>query len=168
MNHKIFIRLVSILLPIAVFGLYFLPKFSTTIDFLPLLNACINGSVFFVLILAFYAIKKGKRELHKKLMFLAVGLSIVFLLSYVFHHATHDTISFGGEGIVKYFYYFILITHIVLAIVIVPMVLISLSRAMQEKFPMHKKIARITLPLWLYVCLTGVIVYIMISPYYPY
>jgi len=168
MNHKKFIRLVSFLLPIAVFGLYFMPKFTTTIDFLPLLNACINGAVFFILIFAFLAIKKGERELHKKLMFSALGLSIVFLLSYVFHHATHDTVAFGGDGFVKYFYYFTLLTHIVLAIVIVPMVLISFSRAMQEKFDMHKKIARITLPLWLYVSLTGVIVYLMISPYYPY
>ncbi len=168
MNHKILIRVVSILLPIAVFGLYVMPKFTTTVDFLPLVNACINATVLLFLILAVVAIKKGKRELHKKLMYSAVGLSIVFLVCYVFHHATHDTVSYGGEGIMKNIYYFILITHIILAIVIVPMVLISLSRAMQEKFSAHKKIARITMPLWMYVSLTGVLVYLMISPYYPY
>jgi putative membrane protein len=77
-------------------------------------------------------------------------------------------VVYGGVGLAKYFYYFVLITHIILAVVIVPMVLITLSRALKEKFVMHKRIARITLPLWLYVSLTGVIVYLMISPYYPY
>ncbi|MCH1437504.1 MAG: DUF420 domain-containing protein [Flavobacteriales bacterium] len=168
MNHKLLIRLISFLLPIAVFGLYIMPKFTTSIDFLPLLNACINGTVFFILIFAVVAIKKGNRELHKKLMYSAVVLSIVFLVFYVFHHATHDTVSFGGEGLIKKVYYFILITHIILAIAIVPLVLISLSRAMQEKFTQHKKIARITMPLWMYVSLSGVLVYLMISPYYPF
>ena len=169
MNHKKLILLFSLLLPVAVFALYVMPKFTIeTVDFLPLLNASINGTVFFILVFALLAIKKGKRELHQKLIYSAIGLSIIFLISYVFHHATHDTVSYGGVGLARYFYYFVLITHIILAVVIVPMVLISLSRALQEKFTMHKRIARITLPLWLYVSLTGVIVYLMISPYYPF
>ena len=169
MNHKKLILTLSLLLPIAVFALYVMPKFTVeTIDFLPLLNACINGTVFFTLVFALVAIKKGKRELHQKLIYSAIILSVFFLLSYVFHHATHDSVVYGGVGLAKYFYYFVLLSHIILAVVIVPMVLITLSRALKEKFTMHKRIARITLPLWLYVSLTGVIVYLMISPYYPY
>jgi putative membrane protein len=169
MNHKKLILSLSLLLPTAVFILYIIPKFNMeTVDFLPFLNAIINGTVFFILIFAFMAIKKGKRELHKKLIYAALSLSILFLLSYVFHHATHDSVAFAGAGLVKYLYYFVLITHIILAAIIVPMVLITFSRASKEEFKTHKSIARITLPLWLYVSLTGVIVYLMISPYYPY
>ena len=169
MSHKKLILIVSLLLPVAVSALYFMPKFSLdTVDFLPLFNACVNGGVFLILVSALVAIKKGFRDLHMKLMYSAIILSVIFLLSYVVHHATHDTVSYGGEGLIKYVYYFILITHIILAIAIVPMVLISFSRALKEEFKMHKKIARITMPLWLYVSLTGVIVYLMISPYYPF
>ena len=169
MSHKRLILIISLLLPIAVSGLYFMPKFSlNTVDFLPLFNACVNGGVFFILIFALVAIKKGKQKLHMQLMYSALILSVIFLISYVMHHSTHDTVSYGGEGYIRYFYYFILITHIVLAIAIVPMVLISFSRAINEEFFRHKRIARITMPLWLYVSLTGVIVYLMISPYYPF
>tara|TARA_S200000501_G_scaffold378442_1_gene441070 strand:+ start:1233 stop:1742 length:510 start_codon:yes stop_codon:yes gene_type:complete len=169
MNHKKIIYTLSILLPIAVSALYVMPKITIdTIDFLPLLNACLNGTVFFLLIAALIAIKKGKRVIHKRFMLTALILSVIFLISYVFHHATHDSVSYGGSGNLRSFYYFILITHIILAIAIVPMVLISFSRALQEKFTKHKQIGRITLPLWLYVSLTGVLVYLMISPYYPY
>ena len=146
-----------------------MPKFSlVTVDFLPLFNACVNASVFLILLFALIAIKKGKRQLHMKLMYTALILSVIFLVSYVLHHATHDTVPYGGVGFVKYLYYFILISHIILAIAIVPMVLISFSRALKEEFSLHKRIARITMPLWLYVSLTGVIVYLMISPYYPF
>ena len=169
MSHKRLILIISLLLPIAVSGLYFMPKFSlNTVDFLPLFNACVNACVFLILIFALVAIKKGKRHLHMKLMHSALILSVIFLISYVLHHSTHDTVSYGGEGLIRYLYYFILITHIVLAIAIVPMVLISFSRALNEEFSRHKRIARITMPLWLYVSLTGVIVYLMISPYYPF
>ena len=169
MSHKRLILIISLLLPIAVSGLYFMPKFSlNTVDFLPLFNACVNACVFLILIFALVAIKKGKRQLHMKFMYSALILSVIFLISYVLHHSTHDTVSYGGEGLIRYLYYFILITHIVLAIAIVPMVLISFSRALNEEFSRHKRIARITMPLWLYVSLTGVIVYLMISPYYPF
>lgn len=169
MSHKRLILIISLLLPVAVSGLYFMPKFSlVTVDFLPLFNACVNAGVFLILLFALIAIKKGKRQLHMKLMYTALILSVIFLVSYVLHHATHDTVSYGGGGFVKYLYYFILISHIVLAIAIVPMVLISFSRALKEEFSLHKRIARITMPLWLYVSLTGVIVYLMISPYYPF
>ena len=93
-------------------------------------------------------------------------LSTIFLVSYVIHHATHDPVSYGGEGFLKYFYYFILISHIALSAIIIPLVLVTLSRALKENFEEHKKIARITFPIWLYVSATGVLVYILISPYY--
>ena len=92
MSHKRLILIISLLLPIAVSGLYFMPKFSlNTVDFLPLFNACVNGGVFLILIYALVAIKKGKRQLHMKLMYSALILSIIFLISYVLHHATHAT-----------------------------------------------------------------------------
>ena len=93
-------------------------------------------------------------------------LSTIFLVSYVIHHATHDPVSYRGEGFLKYFYYFILISHIALSAIIIPLVLVTLSRALKENFEDHKKIARITFPIWLYVSATGVLVYILISPYY--
>lgn len=99
-------------------------------------------------------------------MLSAVGVSVLFLVSYVTYHATTESTIYGGEGTIRYVYLFILLTHIILAIAIVPLVLITLSRALAQKFDKHKKIARWTLPLWLYVTITGVIVYFMISPYY--
>ena len=95
-----------------------------------------------------------------------IGLSVAFLVMYVAYHMTSDSTVFGGEGVIKYIYYFILVTHIILSIAIIPLVLITYVRALSKRFNKHKKIARITFPLWLYVAVTGVIVYIMISPYY--
>ncbi len=166
---RLFVVVISILLPIIVAALYLLPKESVLIDeikFLPKLNAIINGLTSLILIMAFAAIKNGKRVLHEKLMFSALGLSVVFLLSYVVYHSVAPSTTYGGEGMMRSIYYFVLLTHIVLAAVIVPLVLISVSRALSQRFDKHKKIARITWPLWLYVTLTGVIVYLMISPYY--
>jgi putative membrane protein len=158
----------SIVIPLAVAFLYFAPKLDLGFDitFLPKLNAIINGTTSMVLILAFVAIKNKNITLHKRLMTSAIILSVLFLLSYVTYHAASESTKFGGEGAIKSIYYFILISHILLAIVIVPLVLISYVRALSEKFDKHRKIARYTLPLWLYVTITGVIVYLMISPYY--
>ena len=133
---------------------------------MPMLNAFLNGSTFIMLLFGFNAIRKKKVEVHRKFMFTALILSILFLLSYVTYHALTDSTSYGGEGILKSIYLFILLTHIVLAAAVVPLVLITFSRALTERFDKHRKIARITLPIWLYVTLTGVIVYLMISPYY--
>jgi putative membrane protein len=167
MNHKPLIVILSLVVPILVGLLYIAPKFTgVEIDFLPLLNAAINGTVFFTLIFAIKAIKNGNRELHQKLIYLSLTLSTIFLLSYVIHHATHDSVSYGGEGFLKPFYYFILISHITLSSIIIPLVLVTLSRALKENFEDHKNIAKITFPIWLYVSATGVLVYILISPYY--
>lgn len=167
MQHKTIIIVLSLVIPIVVALLYITPKVTGfQLDFLPLLNAIINGTVFFTLIFAINAIKNGNKDQHQKLIYVSLILSTVFLLSYVIHHATHDSVSYGGSGFLKYLYYFILLSHITLSAVIIPLVLISLSRAIKENFEKHKQIARITFPLWLYVSFTGVLVYLLISPYY--
>ena len=99
-------------------------------------------------------------------MKLAIACSVSFLVMYVAYHMTADSTKFGGEGFVKLVYFFILITHIVLSIIIIPLVLITYVKALAKRFDKHKKIAKITFPIWLYVAITGVIVYLMISPYY--
>lgn len=133
---------------------------------LPPIYATINGVTAVILIIAFFAIKNKNIVLHENLMTTAIGCSAVFLVLYVAYHMTSDSTKFGGEGTIKYIYYFILITHILLSIVIIPFVLITFARAITGNFLLHKKIARITFPLWLYVAVSGVIVYLMISPYY--
>lgn len=159
---------ISIIIPVAVTILFFGPKLNlgSRLTFLPALNAFLNGSTTLLLILGFFAIKNGKRELHEKYMKGALVLSVIFLLSYIAYHATAEAAKYGGEGVIRSIYYFILLTHIVLAAAIVPLVLITFVRALSAKFDKHRKIARWTLPLWLYVTITGVIVYFMISPYY--
>ena len=136
------------------------------LTFLPPIYATINGLTAIVLILAVLQIKKGNRIYHERLMKTAIILSILFLTMYIAYHMTSDSTKFGGQGAIKYVYYFILLTHILLSIIIIPFVLITYVRAITKNFERHKKIARITFPLWLYVAVTGVIVYIMISPYY--
>lgn len=166
-NYTGLIIAISIILPLAIAGLFFVDLKGGNFWFLPACNAMINGSTFFVLLAAVREIKKGNKEKHKKLMLTAVGLSILFLLSYVTYHSTMPETKYGGEGLLKYVYFFVLLTHILLSMIIVPLVLVSLSRGLSEKFDKHKKIARITFPIWLYVTFTGVVVYLLISPYYP-
>jgi putative membrane protein len=136
------------------------------LSFLPPIYATINGLTAVILIAAIVAIKNGNRKLHENLMKVAIGCSVAFLGMYVAYHMTSDSTKFGGEGVVKYVYYFILITHILLSIIIIPLVLITYVKALAQRFDKHKKIAKITFPIWLYVAVTGVIVYLMISPYY--
>lgn len=136
------------------------------LTFLPPIYATLNGFTAILLFIAFWAIKNKNIVLHENLMTTAIGCSVAFLVMYVAYHMTSDSTKFGGEGIIKYIYYFILITHILLSIVIIPFVLITYVRAITNDFEKHKKIAKITFPLWLYVAITGVVIYIMISPYY--
>lgn len=133
---------------------------------LPLLNATVNGLTAILLVFGFIAIRKKNIILHKRIMVSCLLLSVVFLLSYVTYHSTHESTTYGGEGFIRKFYYFILISHIILSAVIVPMVLFSYTRALSQRFDKHRRLARITLPLWFYVAITGVLVYFMISPYY--
>ena len=164
---------VSILIPVVVailFGIK-LKDFGYDVKplaFLPPIYATTNGITAIILIVAVVAIKNGKRKLHERLMTSAIALSLAFLVMYVAYHMTSDSTKFGGEGAIKYLYFFILITHIVLSIAIIPMVLITYVRALAENFDKHKKISKITFPIWLYVAITGVVVYLMISPYYVY
>lgn len=138
------------------------------LGFLPPIYASINGVTAVVLIAAVLAVKNGKLKLHENLMKTAIGCSLAFLVMYVAYHMTSDSTKFGGEGVIKYVYYFILITHIILSIAIIPLVLITYVRALAQVFDKHKKIAKITFPIWLYVAVTGVVVYLMIAPYYNY
>ena len=170
-KYKKAIIALSIIIPLAVAALFAVKLKDFGIDveplsFLPPIYATINGITAIILILAVIAIKNGKRKTHEYLMKTAIGLSALFLLMYVAYHMTADSTKFGGEGTIKYIYFFILLTHIVLSVVIIPLVLITFVRALSQSFDRHRKIARITFPIWLYVAITGVIVYIMISPYY--
>tara|TARA_B100000925_G_C21817671_1_gene391490 strand:+ start:111 stop:701 length:591 start_codon:yes stop_codon:yes gene_type:complete len=136
------------------------------LTFLPPIYATINGLTAILLVLAVYYIKKGKRKIHENLVKVCIALSLSFLVMYIAYHLTTDPTSFEGTGAISFLYFFILITHILLSIIVIPMVLVSYSRAVQSKFVLHKKIAKITFPVWLYVAVTGVVVYLMISPYY--
>jgi len=129
-------------------------------------NAIINSLVAVLLVAALMAVKQGKYLLHKKLMMGALVLSILFLVSYIAHHILAGETKFGGEGIMKLVYLIVLFTHILLAAVILPFILFTTYRAMVAEFPAHKKLAKITWPLWFYVAVTGPVVYLMISPYY--
>jgi len=170
-KYKIWIILLSIVIPVAVAILFSikLKDFGFDVEplkFLPPIYASINGLTAVILILAVMAIKKGNRKTHERLMKFAITLSVLFLLMYVAYHMTSDSTPFGGEGTIRYVYFFILLTHIFLSIVIIPLVLITYVRALAERFDKHKKLAKITFPIWLYVAITGVVVYLMISPYY--
>lgn len=156
----------SIVLPLVV-ALLFKVRINFELPvFLPPIYATINAFTALILVLAFVAIKKGNRKLHKQLNTIAIGLSVIFLVMYVLYHMTSDSTKYGGEGIEKSIYLFILASHIILSVAVIPFVLITYFRARLGKFEQHKKIARYTFPLWLYVAMTGVIVYLMISPYY--
>jgi putative membrane protein len=129
-------------------------------------NAIINSAVSFLLLVGLLAVKRSRYALHKKVMLTAMVLSFLFLVSYICHHLLSDSTSFGGEGAIKIVYYIILISHILLAAIILPFILFTSYRALVAEWPGHKKLARITWPIWFYVSVTGVIVYLMISPYY--
>ncbi len=184
-KYKKWITLLGIIIPLAVAVLsqVKLQDFGIEVEpltFLPPIYATINGITAVLLIVALIAIKNKKVVLHENLMTTAIWASVVFLVMYVAYHLTSDSTKFGDVdrdgvlsaaelaalGTMRYIYFFILITHILLSIVIIPLVLITYVRAISGNFERHKKIAKITFPLWLYVAVTGVVVYIMISPYY--
>ncbi len=162
---------VSILIPIVVAILFTikLKDFGINVEplsFLPPIYAAINAITALLLVTAVIAIKNGNRKRHELLMKSAIACSLLFLVMYVAYHLTSDPTLFGGTGWIKGVYYFILISHIALSIIIIPMVLFTYVRALSQQFDRHKKLAKITFPIWLYVAVTGVIVYLMISPYY--
>jgi putative membrane protein len=176
---------VSIIIPIAVAVLFTvkLKDFGINVEplsFLPPIYASINALTALLLIMGVLAIKNGNRKVHERMMTLAIACSVVFLVMYVAYHMTADSTKFGdinadglldetekiNAGAMRLVYFFILISHIILSIIIIPLVLFTYVRALAERFDKHKKLAKITFPIWLYVAITGVVVYLMISPYY--
>ena len=184
-KYNKYIVVVSIVIPVVV-GILFgikLKDFGINVEplsFLPPIYATTNGITAVVLVWAVLAIKKGNRKLHERLMTFAIILSVAFLIMYVAYHMTADSTKFGDlnhdgildatesakVGVLRLVYFVILITHILLSIAIIPLVLITYVRALAQRFDRHKKIAKITFPIWLYVAVTGVVVFLMISPYY--
>ena len=166
-RYKKWIVTFSIVIPLLVailFGVK-IPN-AEPLTFLPPIYATINGCTAVLLIVAFLAIKSGNMKLHQRLMMTCIGLSIAFLAMYMAYHMTSDSTPFGGTGWVRTVYFIILISHILLSIVIIPLVLITFVRGLFGDYKRHAKIARYTFPLWLYVAVSGVVVYLMISPYY--
>jgi len=163
------IAIIAIVLPIAVAIMYYLPKgdASELVRSIPKFNAILNGATFIALVVGVVAIKRGNKVLHANMMKSAFMLGVLFLIGYITYHSQVESTHFGGEGISKWVYFFLLITHIVLAAGLAPMVLITISRALKGDFERHKKIAKWTYPIWMYVSITGIIVYLMIAPYYP-
>ena len=179
------IIIISILIPVVVAILFSvkLKDYGINVEplsFLPPIYAGINALTAILLVLGVIAIKNGNREKHQKLMTAAIACSVMFLVMYVAYHLSADSTKYGDTnhdgivseaelaeaGIMRLIYFVILITHILLSIIIIPLVLFTYVRALAERFDRHKKLAKITFPIWLYVAITGVIVYIMISPYY--
>ncbi|WP_350290320.1 DUF420 domain-containing protein [uncultured Croceitalea sp.] len=164
---KVWITILSIVIPLVVallFG-YKIPN-AKPLSFLPPIYAAINGLTAVFLIFAVIAIKNGKKKLHQNLMTTCILFSVAFLVMYVAYHMTSDSTEFGGQGAIRYVYFFILVTHIVLSIAIIPLVLITYSKTYLKDFIAHRAWAKYTFPIWLYVAITGVVVYLMISPYY--
>ena len=183
-NLRLPIIIVSIAIPVAVAFLILGPVSKINPGFntgnLPLFHAILNSTTAILLLASLYFIRNGRVSAHKTANLTAVVLSSVFLISYVIYHSSNASVKYGdlnhdgilsdeeksSAGSMRYIYYFILTSHILLSAIIIPFVLFTLQRAFQEKFDRHKKLARITWPMWLYVAVTGVIVYVMISPYY--
>lgn len=163
--RKLIIAL-SISIPVVVAILFRVHIPGYDFSFLPPIYATINGITAVLLFLAVRAIKNGKQSLHETLMKTCIGLSATFLVMYVAYHMTSEPTAYGGEGALKYIYYFILISHILLSVAITPLVLFTFSRALARNFERHRRLAKFTYPIWLYVAVTGVVVYVMISPYY--
>ncbi len=172
-KYKGVIWTLSVIIPLAVAALFGinLQKMGYDVEplsFLPPIYATINGLTAVCLVIAVAAIKRGNVKMHENLIKLCMVFSSLFLVMYVAYHMTSTSTSYGGEGAIKYVYFFILVTHIILSIVIIPFVLFTFVRGIAGAYERHKKLARITYPMWLYVAVTGVIVYLMISPYYTH
>lgn len=160
------IKLVSIVVPLAVAALFGVRIEGVDLTFLPPIYASINALTAVTLIAGLVAIKRGRQRGHERLMQISVGLSASFLVMYVAYHMTSDPTPYGGDGAMRYAYYVLLVSHILLSIVVLPFVLTTYVRAYVGNFPAHRKLAKLTFPLWLYVTVSGVLVYLMIAPYY--
>jgi putative membrane protein len=174
MNDKLAFRIiagVTIAVPAVVLLLYLLPKSGNVPDIIkhcPLLNACLNGTCTVLLITSYFAIRNKKVTLHKRLNITAFILSALFLVSYVAYHFFGKETLFPKDNPMRPLYIFILSSHITLSGIVLPMVLMSFYLGLGNQVIKHRKLARWTLPIWLYVTITGVVVYLMISPYYNF
>jgi putative membrane protein len=168
--YLIIIGVLSVAIPVVVSLLIFIPQTGKLgdldVSFLPHLNGVLNTATALSLVAGYIFIKKGNRRYHTTAMITAFALSTLFLVSYVIYHFQAPPTRFGGEGLIRGIYFFILITHIILAAIVVPFVLLSIYFAASRQFARHRKIVKWTFPIWLYVAVTGVVVYLMISPYY--
>ncbi len=179
-NLKILSWVLSIAIPLAVAALFEVEIEGVDLSFLPPIYAGINGATVVVLVLAVFQIRKGNRESHEWLMKFAISLSVLFLLMYIANHATsgetrygdlnHDGVMTTSEimeaGVLRMVYLTLLISHIALSIIVIPLVLNTYLLARFNKFDKHRKLAKITFPVWLFVAVSGVIVYFMIAPFY--
>lgn len=169
-KYKIILGILAAVVPLLVAILHYFPNAfripGAEVKFLPALNAVLNSLTAICLLLGFYFIRNKQVARHRAMMATAFMLGGIFLISYVVYHSQVDSTRFGGVGAIRYIYFFLLLTHIALAVVTVGLVLFTLYFALTEQFTKHRKIARWAFPVWLYVSVTGVIVYFMISPYY--
>ena len=165
-KYNKWIIVLSIAIPLVVAILFGVKIDAELPIFLPPIYATINALTAVILLTAIWAVKNKKVKLHEKLMKTAILFSVLFLVLYVAYHMTSNSTKFGGEGSLKIVYFIILISHIILSIAVIPFVLITYVRAITNNIELHKKIAKFTFPLWLYVAISGVLVYILISPYY--
>ena len=165
-RFKLLTTIASIAIPLVVAVLFKVKIEGVDFSILPPIYATINGITAVFLVLALIAIKRKNRKIHEIIMKFCLALSLVFLALYVAYHMTSDSTPYGGNGTIKYIYYFILISHILLSVIVIPLVLFSYFHAWKGDFVKHKKLTRITWPIWFYVAVTGVIVYMMISPFY--
>lgn len=165
-KYKKLIIALSVVIPLAVAALFGVKIEGYDFSYLPPVYATINGITAIFLVAALVAVKMGALKLHENLMKACIGLSAAFLVMYVLYHMTSEPTQYGGEGALRYTYFIILISHILLSVAVIPLVLFTFVRALSERFDKHRKLARWTFPIWLYVAITGVIIYLMISPYY--
>lgn len=164
------VAIISVAVPLVVVYLFYLTppqvELGFNLNILPAFHASLNFATAVLLIAGRYFIFNKNMMAHKYSMIAAFVFSAIFLLSYVTYHTLTEPTRYGGTGVIKMIYLFILISHIVLAALILPLILLTMIRAIQERFDKHKVLARFTWPLWLYVAVTGVLVYLMLSPYY--
>lgn len=171
-NYKRSVVIITAIVIALITLLSFLPGYEDGLPYwitqLPLLNAVLNSFTFVFLLGALAAILRRNIKIHRRFIYAAFTTTAIFLFSYVTFHFMAESTSYGGTGISMFIYYFILITHIILAVVIVPLALSSFFTGYNDMRKLHKKWARWTMPIWLYVSLTGVLVYVLISPYYTF
>ena len=168
--YRISILTISLIVPSLVGYLMYRPMTIAAegvwLNFLPHFNAAINATTSILLVLGLVFVKSGRISLHKISMLAAFFLGCLFLIGYIVYHSTVPSTSYGGEGIARIIYYFLLISHIIFSIGVVPFVLMALYYALKDKIDQHKRIVKVAYPIWLYVSITGILVYLFIRPYY--